>query len=152
MCSDQFHFILAFFSSKAPFGFVQLAPYREGVKVSGNNQSQLQRSDERVPLTRSYAKWTFFLRKIHWAHFAKCLHWKMNWWQLANDIDRVPCSSLASDCRHWRRAKPSSSEGLYGGRPTFFAHQSTLFIDLWFFMAACHTTFVKSLNPSLGIA
>ena len=61
-------------------------------------------------------------------------------WQLTNDIDRVPCSSLAPDCRHWCRAKPSSSEGLYGGRPTFFARQSTLFIDLWFFMAACHTT------------
>ena len=41
-------------------------------------------------------------------------------WQLPNDIDRVPCSPLAPDCRHWRRAKPSSSEGLYGGRPTVF--------------------------------
>ena len=64
--------------------------------------------------------------------------------QLANDIDRVPCSPLAPDCRHWCCAKPSSSEGLYGGRPTFFVGQSTLFIDLWFFMTACHTTLVKS--------
>ena len=30
--------------------------------------------------------------------------------------------------------------------------KSTVFIDLWFFMAACHTTLVKSLDPSLGIA
>ena len=51
MCSEQFHFILAFFSSEAPFGFVQLAPYREGVKVSGNIQGPFQRSDERIPLT-----------------------------------------------------------------------------------------------------
>ena len=52
MCSEQFHFILVSFSSEAPFGFVQLAPYREGVKVSGNNQSPCQRSGERIPLTR----------------------------------------------------------------------------------------------------
>ena len=39
-------------------------------------------------------------------------------WQLTNG--RVPCSSLAPDCRHWCRAKPSSSEGLYGGRPNLF--------------------------------
>ena len=49
-------------------------------------------------------------------------------WQLTNDIDRVPCSSLAPDCRHWCRAKPSSSEGLYGGRPTFFCSPIYLII------------------------
>ena len=51
MCSEQFHFILVSFSSEAPFGFVQLAPYREGVNVSGNNRSPFQRSGEGIPLT-----------------------------------------------------------------------------------------------------
>ena len=154
MCSEQFHFILVSFSSEAPFGFVQLAPYREGVKVSGNNQGPkdpMKESLWQYWLLTFKCQMNFLLKKNPLSTLCQVIG-KWTVWQLTNDIDRVPCSSLAPDCRHWCRAKPSSSEGLYGGRPTFFARQSTLFIDLWFFMAACHTTLVKSLDPSLGIA
>ena len=136
MCSEQFHFILAFFSSEAPFGFVQLAPYREGVNVSGNNQNPLRRSDERIPLTRFWlltfkCQMNFLLKKNPLSTLCQVPSlenelfdsWQMTLtgfpvlrWHQTADIGAVPNPAL-----------PKVFMAV--GQP-FFARQSTLFIDL----------------------